>query len=248
MEASRPKPVVRFSLRWLLAMVTAASLFLAWFWAAFQSAHDAAQKYKEANNFKQVGLAISNFHDVYGYFPDSASPRSSGEPGVRWRMKIAPYLESAPYYVQYRYNEPWNGPANSSTCDFKHSIYCYLCAPQSSRFAQIVMPTGPGTIGEKPATLDDITDPHDQTILVMTLQHSDILWHEPRDLSIREITRAPHNPDRILIRGQPLKGGYCEFIDGSVTRLPADLKYDTLIAMLTIAGGEPIDMAWRDPF
>ncbi len=246
MEAPPPKPAFRFSLRWLLAMLTAASVLLAWFWSALQSARDAAQKYQEANNFKQVGLAFSDFHATNGYFPDSASARTSGEAIVSWRMKIAPYLEAETYYGQYRYDEPWNSPSNSGICDFKHWIFCHHRAPESSRFTHIMMPTGPGTVGEKPVTLDEITDQHDQTVLVMSLQRSDILWHEPRDFSINEITRARDNPDRILIRGRPFEGGYCAFVDGSGTQLPADLKYDTLIAMLTIAGGEPVKFSWSD--
>lgn len=210
-------------------------------------ARDRSTRMIDANSFKQVALSFVNFHDTNrGFFPAPASARRSDEAIVSWRMQIAPYLGMDAYHRDYHYDEPWNSPANRAICDFKHPQYCHHRAPNSSRFTNIVMPTGTGTIGENPVTLDDITDPHDQTIIVMSLQRSDILWHEPRDLSISEITRAPDNPDRILIRGRPFEGGYCAFVDSSIDWLPANIKYDTLVAMLTIAGGESIDKSWRN--
>lgn len=229
---------------YVTAVATLLGLALLFINGPYRMARERSTRMVEPNSFKQVALGYVSFHVDNGYFPNSASARRSDEAIVSWRMQIAPYFGMDAYHRDYHYDEPWNSPTNSAICDFKHPHYCHHRAANSSRFTNIVMPAGPGTIGEKPATLNDITDPHDQTIIVMSLQRSDILWHEPRDLSIREITRAPDNPDRILIRGQPFEGGYCAFVDSSIAWLPANIKYDTLVAMLTIAGGESVDMAW----
>lgn len=243
-QSASPGP--RFSLRWLFVVITVVSLLLALIWPAVRAARKAAYRQQKINNLKQIGLGFWTYQDTFRHFPGAIATRTAGEPIISWRLEIVPFLESTNLFTRYQFAQPWNSPANMAVCDFRFHAYCDPRAPHSSRFTHIVMPTGTGTVGEKPVTLDDITDRHDQTILVMTLQRSDILWHEPRDLSIREITRAPGNPDRILIRGRPFEGGYCAFVDGSVAQLPAELKYDTLMAMLTIAGGEAVDMAWRD--
>lgn len=244
-QSAPPGP--RFSLRWLFVVITIVGLLLALIWPAVRAARQAACRQQVFNNLKQVGLGYHIYQDVNSPFPGAITTRSAGSPHVSWRVELVHFLESTDLWSRYQFAQPWNSPANMATCDFYFPAYCGPRAPRSSRFTHIVMPTGPGTVGEKPATLSDITDPHDQTILVMTLQRSDILWHEPRDLSIREITRAPGNPDRILIRGQPFEGGYCAFVDGNVAQLPAKLKYDTLMAMLSIAGGESVDRTWQSP-
>jgi hypothetical protein len=103
------------------------------------------------------------------------------------------------------------------------------------------MPVGPGTIGEHQTSIDDITDGNSTTIMLLALKPSDILWHEPRDLSISDITRAPGDPKRILIHGKLFRGAWCAFVDGRVAMLPADLDYDNFIAMLTISGDEKVE-------
>jgi prepilin-type processing-associated H-X9-DG protein len=105
----------------------------------------------------------------------------------------------------------------------------------------IFMPTGPGTVGETSVSLDDITDDHATTILLLCYLKSDVHWHEPRDIHISEFARAPGDPQRILFRGELFQGANAAMVDGSVRWLPADLKYDTLLAMLTITGGETVD-------
>jgi type II secretory pathway pseudopilin PulG len=68
---------------------------------AVQSAREAARRVKCLNNLKQLGLAMHQYHDSQGAFPQSLMPSSSpsfpGLPGYFWSWgilaRLTPYLE-----------------------------------------------------------------------------------------------------------------------------------------------------------
>jgi hypothetical protein len=68
---------------------------------------------KSQNNLKMIGLAMHNFHDVYGTFPPAVIYGPDGKPWHSWRVLVLPFLEQQPLYEKYRFDEPWNGPNNS---------------------------------------------------------------------------------------------------------------------------------------
>jgi hypothetical protein len=236
----------RFSLLTLLIVVTIVGILFALVWPAVLAARAAARRMQEANHFKQVGLALHNYYSANDTFPPATIPDAQGKPFRSWRVCISPFLESSDFYHQYQHDEPWDSAANSRLCErYRFGMFFAPDQPPSSHFTNMVMITGPGTMGEEARSFDDVADDPGETIMLLALKPSDILWHEPRDLSINEVTRAPGNPQRILMQGKLFPGGACTFVDGSVAWLPADLEYDTLHAMLTISGGEKVDMSWK---
>jgi len=51
------------------------------------------------NNLKQLGLALHNYHDVYGAFPSGwIFRRTAGEghPSTGWQSSILPFIDQAP--------------------------------------------------------------------------------------------------------------------------------------------------------
>jgi hypothetical protein len=238
---------LRFSLRQLLVAIFGFALLLSFCsggWYAVSAAREAARQMSEQNNFRQVALGLHSYVDANGAFPPACIRDAKGRAHMSWRVSITPFLMSHNFYSRYDRNKPWDDPANDGLSR-AHGNFIVYGAPglrnADPAFTNIVMPTGPGTVGEG-VKLSDITDDYATTILLLPLKPSDIPWHEPRDLDISDISRAPGDPNRILIHGRLFTGGFAAMVDGSVVRLPEDLPYDTLMTMLTIAGGETVEV------
>jgi hypothetical protein len=66
---------------------------------AVQKVREAAARIQCQNNLKQMGLAMHNFHDVYGKFPFG---RSGGRPqSITWAVYILPFIEQGPLWNQF---------------------------------------------------------------------------------------------------------------------------------------------------
>ena len=70
-----------------------------------------AQFRKSQNNLKQIGLAMHNYHDVFGKLP-SNSMNKSGKAILSWRVHILPFLEEDKLYREFKLDEPWDSENN----------------------------------------------------------------------------------------------------------------------------------------
>ncbi len=105
-----------FTLIELLVVIAIIAILVALLLPAVQQAREAARRSSCKNNLKQLGLALHNYHDVHRVFPPallssgrynstsyfSGNTRVSNTTG--WQM-ILPYLEQAPLYDQFNFNE-----------------------------------------------------------------------------------------------------------------------------------------------
>src|SRR5262249_15795660 len=64
------------------------------------------------NNLKQIGLALHNYSDKYGSLSPAHTDGAHRRHMHSWRVLILPFLDQAPLYNQYRFDEPWDGPNN----------------------------------------------------------------------------------------------------------------------------------------
>ena len=118
-----------FTLIELLVVIAIIAVLIALLLPAVQQAREAARRTQCKNNLKQIGLALHNYHDVYGVLPpahvydgraDSNPFGNRCTPGgaagsqaifarAPWTVLILPYLDQAPLYNQFNMTQPFFG-------------------------------------------------------------------------------------------------------------------------------------------
>jgi hypothetical protein len=204
------------------------------------------------NKLKCIGLALHNYHEVYGCFPPAHVADESGRPAHSWRVLILPFLEQQALYEQYDFEEPWDGPNNSRLAGVRVEAYCCPEEDGSARTTSYVAVVGPATVwpGKEPVKISDITDGTSDTLIVVEIANSGIHWMEPKDLDLSTTTLGVNPPQGPAISSAHPRDKWDRpssqtanvlLVDGSVHVLTRQVSSEDLRALLTIAGREKID-------
>ena len=107
-----------FTLIELLVVIAIIAILLALLVPAAQKVREAAARIQCANNLKQLGLAMHNYHDNLKAFPRGCGgdgpPQSSAAPhdwGVSWMVLLLPYVEQGNVYNQWNFSGGSGYPA-----------------------------------------------------------------------------------------------------------------------------------------
>jgi prepilin-type N-terminal cleavage/methylation domain-containing protein/prepilin-type processing-associated H-X9-DG protein len=87
-----------FTLIELLVVIAIIAILIGLLVPAVQQVRESASRTQCANNLKQLGLAVHNYHDVYKRFPPAAL---GGDGEVSWAVLLLPYIEQTPLYRQW---------------------------------------------------------------------------------------------------------------------------------------------------
>jgi hypothetical protein len=231
--------------RWYTVSAVFAGCLAIWSLAiVVERARETARRAQCRNNLKQIGLALLNYHDTWACFPPPYIADEEGRPIHSWRVLIRPYLDASPFYNQYRFDEPWNGPNNSKLIASERQLWHHCPSehhddPFTTDYVAVV---GRGTAWDvdRSVALGDMTDGPANTLLLVEVVGSGIHWAEPRDLTADQIAPMVNSKPGLGICSPHLGGAYGLMADGSVVFLSDKLAPATIRGLLTIDAGENV--------
>ena len=201
---------------------------------AIQAAREAARRQQSMNNLKQLGLALHNYHDVYGSFPPAVVRDADGKPLYSGRVLLLPYLEQQDLYQSLDLSQEWDSPRNRSLTHVPLKLFTdpsdrvsELEPKTSYRFV-----TGSGTMFEdgQAVQITDIQDGVSNTIAMVEMQSGGVQWAQPDDADFTRPTSLPP--------GNHPGGNLVLLADGSVRFLAKTTTGLQLRDLATIAGGQ----------
>lgn len=119
-----PEARSAFTLIELLVVIAIIAILIALLVPAVQKVREAAARTQCANNLKQLGVALHNFHDVNKRLPPGAANDvrpfgTAGSPqwGSSWKVYILPYIEQEPIHKRWQFtsNSGYQNANNGNT-------------------------------------------------------------------------------------------------------------------------------------
>jgi hypothetical protein len=229
-------------------------------WAALgrlvNAPNDASRRSACVNNLKQIGLAMHNYHAVYGAFPPAYVADNSGRAMHSWRVLLLPFLDNPPFlntqalYEQYNFDESWDGPNNITLLGKMPAVFeCpgnHIPGSGTSTWTSYVVIGGPGTMFPGPTSiaLDQVTDGPSDTILAVEVANFRIPWTKPQDLDLRTMSLQINDRDNPSVSSNHPRWTHVACGDGSIRLVRQSMTAIHLRAHATIAGRESPSSEW----
>lgn len=194
------------------------------------------------NKFKQLGLALHNYHDTYRVFPPRAEDRDkTGKSGLSWRVHLLPYAGENELFKEFHLDEPWDSPHNKPLIEKMPEIYRDGLPDTPPGKTTFLAPVGEDTVfgGVKPMHFGRIWDGTSNTAwLVQVKPELAVPWTAPQDYAF-----DPKDPAKgLLVDGD--RRFLVALMDGSIHHLRADAKPETLLNLFRKGDRKPLD--WKE--
>lgn len=228
----------KFGLVHLLSIVAIVGLAILLLLPAQRRVRPAAKKTQCKNNLKQIGLALHNYHDVYGAFPPAYTVDANGKRLHSWRTLILPFVDLTPLYETIDLSKPWDDPVNAEAA--KALVDAYHCPsdPGQSAHTSYVVIVGARTSfpGAASKSISDITDGTANTIAVVEVDsEKSILWMSPTDVDEQFFLRIDPKS-----KVSHIGGLHALMADGAVRFLSYNTDEKVRHALMTIDAGDTV--------
>jgi prepilin-type processing-associated H-X9-DG protein len=203
------------------------------------------------DKLKKIAVAMHNYHDAYGTFPNAIYGPDRKTPGLSWRVALLPYIEHVQLYQQFKLNEPWDSEHNKKLIEKMpavygppggrgHSGYTYYrgFAGKDATF----LPHFPNQLGQpgqpvRGRRITEFSDGTSNTVMIAEAAEA-VPWTKPDELAFDLKGPLPK------LGGIFAEGANAAYGDGSVRFLPASIPPNVLRAFITPNMGEVI--TWDD--
>lgn len=138
-----------FTLIELLVVIAIIAVLIALLLPAVQQAREAARRTQCKNNLKQIGLALHNYHDLFGALPPGWVAVTNGQSdiygmnGWGWASRILPQIDQAPLFNQLNFNVKMESPVNAAYR--VASLPAFLCPSDAAGGNTWTIQDGSGT-------------------------------------------------------------------------------------------------------
>jgi Protein of unknown function (DUF1559) len=216
---------------------------------AFEKVSTAKTRMMSMNNLKQIGIGALNFESANRHYPGNTYT-AEGKPLLSWRVHLLPYVEEDNLYLQFKLDEPWDGPNNIRLLNQMPRVYRKPDDPagETNTFYQGFGGTGTvrGLFSKSNPSrpyrntfmhslrLTDVKDGVATTVLCIEAG-SPVEWTKPDDLDVDPAKPFP-----------PFGGAFPKLdafnlvtVDGSAKAVKRSTLPEHIRMWATPAGGEP---------
>lgn len=172
-------------------------------------------------HLRQIALALQNYDDEHGSFPPAYTLGPDNKPWHSWRVLILPQLGEERLYKEYRFDEPWDSEHNRKLVGRMPAVFGCPASPGATGTTHYLAFVGARTVWPGPNGARVIAG-HANMLQLMEIDHSNIAWTEPRDLSPE---KALAEFTKLSVHGD---GHHASTCDGKVRFLSIDIGIDTI--------------------
>ncbi|QDU12812.1 DUF1559 family PulG-like putative transporter [Gimesia maris] len=178
----------------------------------YEAVRRLAQKTAGYKNLQKIGLAMHNYHDLFGQFPSAVVYASDGKTQHSWRVELLPLLRelvdgAAPFRLKYMdrelynaaikecgydINQPWDSPVNLTVLKTMPPVYHHPSDKPDSTESAYYAVVGKGT-AFAPGEVISYTDIKEwpASTLMLAESRSKSPWTKPVDIAYSEDATVP---------------------------------------------------------
>jgi hypothetical protein len=226
-------------LLWCLVLFILVCVIVVWYVKLSKESRDSALSSTCKNRLKLISLALSNYSMKHGCFPPAYICDKRGKPVNSWRILIAPYFWYTFPSAEYDFTKSWTDQKRLNARQLQigenafEEFHCPSANNQRLENTNYVAVVGPNTMwpGREPAK--PAADGSDKDkILLIEIVNSDILWMEPRDLTLEQALDAIQPKTGIGIGSHHKDGIHYLTVGGEVKSLPHNIDRESLRKLL----------------
>lgn len=210
---------------------------------------------QSTRNIERIAAALNAYASDHGTYPPPLIRRPDGTLMHSWRVLILPYLDQQELYNDYNLNQPWDSPGNLELTSRMPAVYRAASNQLYAGDAAYFLITGPGTLFPptpsagsagtfQPLSPGAVSDSPAQTLLVVEANAltSNYFpsWLEPRDLDVTMMQGVIGTSPGRELGGVNRGGAVVATVDGRSHFLSDQTLPSTVMALITVDGGEPL--------